>query len=357
MPIGPTLRRLLFERRNFGFDANHLGISIAEPSAQVGELLFELPEPHGRSFHRLCAWGDGQGIDQLLLEPLAALHDAALPLAVHPELRVEPVQSGETDFDLLQLACVAQLEVARALLLIVQLPLDRRELGFEEVGRLGRLPLAALRVLLDVEGGERVGDLSDRPWISAAIAQAECDRPAAPTGWLHAFERQLDLALQTLDEGLQGHDVSEVRVQTQARDDVRRSRATHDLLVNRLNPGLQLRRDGRSHERLGDLLSLDEHRSGGSIEIGKRDRRGDRAGARHTERHDANPLSPAPHIEHHICSKLRFALGMSVRPRCHSARRSEVVTQATPHRTRMMSSRSTKRFSCRFEPSPGVSLS
>ena len=147
-----------------------------------------------------------------------------------------------------QLVGVAQRELAGLTFLVVQHALGLCQLSAQKLGRLGCLARAAAGVLFDVEPGQRVRHFRDALGVPAAVTHGEGDRGAAPRRLLDAFELQLDVAPHPLDNDFDRHDTSQLRVQTQAGDQVRQARAARDPLVDRLDPGFELRRHRRPHE-------------------------------------------------------------------------------------------------------------
>src|SRR5207245_4593319 len=101
-------------------------------------------------------------------------HRPKLVRAVQLELALESLDGGHVHRHLLgEFAGVASPEVPKPRLLLVE-PLPRfLELDLQELGRLRRLPLADLRILLDVNGHQSDGDLCPRPYEAPPIDVVE----------------------------------------------------------------------------------------------------------------------------------------------------------------------------------------
>ena len=113
-----------------------------------------------------------QSFEQLV--PL--LDDADLLLAVQLELCVQPLERRQVDADLLgQLAGVAVGERPHRAVMLIEVRFGLGELLAEEVGGPDGFLRAHLLVLLHVERGDRVGDVSDLLAGIARVAEGERD--------------------------------------------------------------------------------------------------------------------------------------------------------------------------------------
>ncbi len=215
------------------------------------------------------------------------------------ELGLESLQRGEVHSHLLgKLTGMARPEVSNPRFLRVHPILRFRELDPQKLGGLGRLLLADLRIFLDVQGGERIGDLRDRLRITPPVAEVERDGGTPARHLLRNLpELELDVASHLLDDRLRRHPVPQIRIQGETRDQIVQLPAAHDLLADRLKPGLELTGDGRSDESLGDLVALHEHGGRRSIDVRQGRRDADRAGKRHRKDREHEPPPAAPHLE------------------------------------------------------------
>src|SRR5215510_1384161 len=96
---------------------------------------------------------------------------------------------------------MASPEVAHTRLELVEALAGLGELHLEEFCRARGLALAHLQILLDVEGGERVGDLRHDLRIRSTVGKRESRRGAAvsvPAG--SNFQVQLDVPAHAVDE-------------------------------------------------------------------------------------------------------------------------------------------------------------
>ena len=199
-------------------------------------------------------------------QELAALGQAGLAVDVGAQLGVESLDHAEVHGGLLrQVHQVPLLELADLFLLRVELGLDLGELRLEELGGAGGLALAHLQVLLDEEGRQRIGDLGHGLRILAPEAHREGD--GAPlTGTVHAAVLELDVRAHALDDFLGRHPLLQVFIEVEARDDPVETGPAEHFLADRLQPRLQSTGDGRADERLGHLLTVDEHERRGAVE-------------------------------------------------------------------------------------------
>ena len=134
---------------------------------------------------------------------------------------------------------MATLELAHALLLIVEPLLRVLELDLEEFRGAGRLALARLQVLLDVQGREGVRDDRDRARIAPLVTDREGHRGIAPAARLDALELQLDVLPHAPDDLFAGDVVPQIAVEGEAVDQGLQPRAAQDLLADRLEPSLE----------------------------------------------------------------------------------------------------------------------
>ncbi len=158
--------------------------------------------------------------------------------------------------------------------------------------------LADLRIFLDVQGRERIGDLRDGLRISPAVAEVERDG-GTPAGHrlFNPFELELDVASHLLDDRLHRYPPPQIRIQGEMSDQILQLRAAQDLLADGLKPGLELAGDGRSDEGLGYLVALHEHGGRRPMDVRQERRHADRADERQRKDREREPLPAAPDLE------------------------------------------------------------
>ena len=303
----PGLGDFALERGDLGLLRDDVRVPVVVLGAERRQLLLQTHQAqlgrvgHGDSGRRQRGRGDGRGrqegfrLGELTRQRLPPLGGPHLVVGVHPQLSVQPLEAREIVLHLLrQLAQVAPLEVADSMLQFVELLSRLGELHFEKVGRARRQPLADFQVLFDVKGRQGVRDERHGVGIAPLIADRERHGRLALASDLDALQLQLDVATHPLDDVFQRRPCSENGVEGEAVDQRLKSRATQDLLRDRLKARLQRARDGRLHEALRHLLAVHEH--GGSRPVDVR-QKGDEARAGrhgHGEHEDRQPLAPAP---------------------------------------------------------------
>ena len=145
-----------------------------------------------------------------------------------------------------------------------------------------RLAFEDLRVLLDVERRQSVGDARDRLRMPPAKDDAEGDRPAPP---LHPRQLHLDVAPQALDGAGIFSEHSELRVEIEPVHEGHEPRLAQDFLTDHLQPGLDLDGDQRLPKSLRGPGVLDQHRGCRAVHVGKRNREGRGAGEHRAKDH------------------------------------------------------------------------
>ena len=147
------------------------------------------------------------------------LGGAHLVVAVEPQLGVERFEGRQIGLHLLgQLAHVTLTESAHPLLQVVEPRSGFAESGLEKGGGARSLPLANLRIFLDVERREGVGHERHGLRIAALIGEREGRRGRSTSG-LRRLELETKVLPHDAEDLLARHVCAQVRVKTEAVDD------------------------------------------------------------------------------------------------------------------------------------------
>src|ERR1700730_15297447 len=129
---------------------------------------------------------------------------------------------------------MTQIEVGDALLLLVQLLLDVRELVLQELSGSYSLAVADLGVLHDVRRRQHIGDMRRHPWIPTAVTDRETNHPADSAYLL--VDRgglQPDVAPELLVAVVEPRPfLPQPRVDIERRAEVAEPVPTHELLLD-----------------------------------------------------------------------------------------------------------------------------
>ncbi len=270
LQVGDLAAQALDVRMLLAVRADHAG----EFRLQGHQAVLRIGDRAGGAQHRQV----GLGLRQLALQRrLAFAHEG--DLALQPL----PIVEGALAAHLVglrqvgRMALVLQLEVGQLLLEFRHVVADAHQLLVQERGRLGRLLLAVLDVLVEEQRGQLVGDLLRVAGHFAVVRQAERDRrldgrAGAAIGHVRADRRDLDVAAHAVDDLLAGLALACLAVKPVLVDHVQQGRARHHLLADDLDALVGEAGHGGAHELLRDLLFLDQDRGGGAIDRRQRHR-------------------------------------------------------------------------------------
>src|SRR5258705_421846 len=179
--------------------------------------------------HRLVDVGQALGDE---LPPLAG---PAVVLVGHRELLLQALERAEVGLALLgQLAHVLLFVGGDALLLLLELRARLAELPLQKLGGARGHLFAELDVLLDVEGGQLIGDVHRDPRIAGAVGDGEHHgaRLAAAPALGISLDLELDVLAHPLDGLVHAEALPYARIEAVALDDRGQAGPAHDLLAH-----------------------------------------------------------------------------------------------------------------------------
>src|SRR6185295_2904474 len=211
-----------------------------------------------RGSHSIGRTDQRLGFRQLTRQRLLSIRSACLAIGVLPKLGVKPIQRGKIRIHLLRkLSQVPALETTYALLLLIQSGLRLIELDLQKFCGSGRLAFTRLRVLLVVEGRESVRDARHRLRVTSLVGDCERDGGLTQTAQLGTLDLKLDVAAHPADDILKRNALAKFAVQAESIDQLLQAGPAQDLLADCVQTSFERARDGRPHERLGNLLAID----------------------------------------------------------------------------------------------------
>src|SRR5437667_259058 len=299
------------ERADLRGQQDDVRVFVAEPGTELCQLLLRLGQarldglgPGGGPARPADRGGEGRGGEerfgfrQLIRQRLASFRASRLIVGVQAELRVEPFEGAEIRLHLLgQLTDVAPLELALALLLLVEPLLRFRELRLEKLRGARGLALTGLQVLLDIEGREGVRHERDRGRIAPLVTDREGHRGLALAARLRALELEPNVLAHPLDDIFGCDALPQIGVEAEAADQGFQPRAAQNLLADRVEPSLERAGHGGLHEGLRNLLAVHEHGGRGPVDVRQEGGEADARRQREGEGEDGKPLPPAPDLE------------------------------------------------------------
>jgi hypothetical protein len=189
----------------------------------------------------------------------ALVERAEQPLPVQSELHVEPLERRQVHFGLLRQTAGVLGRVHRDVTFTAgQLPSGLLELRFQELRRPGGFVRSHLPVLRNVEVGDRIRHCSNRIGMLACHGQPECDGLAATAHLLGSGQVDFDVVSQLRERRVAIAARPEGRVEIESFDQAGEVGPAQHLLLNDVQPALELTARNRSHHRVWQL-PLDEH--------------------------------------------------------------------------------------------------
>ena len=236
---------------------------------------------------------DGQAVGQLL----AIFQKLELAFAVEAKLCVQPFERRQIDVDLLRQLAVMTGGVGTHLLLVLIELLPRRvQLRSQELGRAGRFLGADVRVLVDIECRQRVGDVGNRFVVRARVTQFERDGRLAAAHLFRPVQLDIDVAAHLVQHGIHRSAGPQLRVEIETRDQIGEAIAAQDLLFDHVKPALELAVHGRAHEGLWNRPRHEDDRRRPE-QVGKVHRKRHRRGHHRGGGENRHQLAPAKHLD------------------------------------------------------------